>query len=553
MSLEQQFAAIVSRHPSPDQADDVTTDRVLTMEELLADDGPGSHFSAVDTSSIRGEKRDAASAAVATTPDVDDADTRGEKKARVDAEEVAEEAEAAEELIAAEFAAVCMNDTTIELALRPILPPNDVAVHTKRKVVIALDHSGSMKGAGLVGLQTFVSNFDKLITLDMRNRSISAEEEEIFRRNTEVLFVYFGDHTGTYKGASDFVPATSVELENVLKIVKPQLDAELGYTNIEDAIAVSERKLAARFRATHDEDVSQGFARLGAIILVTDGVPNGGNCDPHSIVKKHIGTNVSNIHSFETPISLFAVGVGDHVSPTFLSSLVEDTGFWNYAEDPHDLIKAFSKTFGAVITALSPFVVRVTTTVLRNGDDEAASTTTCTNRGVVSSESTDSIIVKAFLPPDTAMPHDTVRFTVRMAGYFSASLTMPVVGSGNSARIPVPKPSNSKLFKEARENLSCLEMLKEEMVKNPSAAYGVVTEAFANNPVALKRIDGTIDLLAESQRFRDRPSFLEALSSQPTMSYQPSFASPAPFGAAPTPSFSHSLESSLSRARRSSM
>jgi hypothetical protein len=89
------------------------------------------------------------------------------------------------------------------------------------------------------------------------------------------------------------------------------------------------------------------------------------------------------------------------------------------------------------------------------------------------------------------------------------------------------------------------------MQKNPSAAYGIVTGAFSSNPVALKRIHATVDLLAESQGFEDTPSFLQGLSSQPTMSYQQSFASPAPFGAAPSPSFSHSLESSLSRGRHS--
>jgi len=458
------------------------------------------------------------------------------------------------ETIGTELDTITPDTTSINLAFKPTLPPSATCSHTHhRDVVVLLDLTISMAGNGIVGLRTVMSNFDRLLTQAMLKESLSTEEQRAARANMNIMFAFFGSSVGIFEGVKGFVSAESGKLNKCLKLIAPQLKCRMNSTNIEDGIQFGCESLLARFNKKLAQDRQRGICRTASIVLVTDGSPNQGRTDASEIILRHVGPHQATATSMldeqqenqpiSIPISTFAVGLGDSVDARFLSTLVDKTGFWHYAADPRDPSEAFSKTLGVIATAKAPYVVRADVTIIR-GNEERDTSTTRFNFGMMTSKNLNPIIIGACAPNDLQIG-DKLRCTINIGRFHTDSITIDVSHK--------PAKSTKRLFAQTKEVESSLDMLRYQILNNPQRAYEHTLHAYAASPVAIEHINATMNLMAHSQGFGTRDSFVEHLSCQPTMDYVPiqhtyeSCLGGIPLHGPQMPSLVHSFEASFSQ------
>lgn len=463
----------------------------------------------------------------------------GAKRARA---ETTDDDDATDQMIDTKFSSISADATEVEVAFKPIIQSNFQS-NQRKDVVILLDLTCSMEGNGIIGLKTVVANFDRLLTQTMVKENLSAEDQTTARANMSVMFAFFGSAVGIFEGVDDFVSAESEQLNNCIELITPRLKCFMNYTNIEQGIEFAGNLLASRSQEKRLEDIEHGISRTSSIVLVTDGSANAGARNAGDIISRHVGSHKTTISSFEKQVSVFAIALGNSVNATFLSTLVDNTGFWHYAADPRDPSEAFEKTLGVIAMAKAPYVVRADVTVLRDGKEQATATTFF-NFGMLTSKNfANPRIIGACVP--AVQIGDKLRCTIKIGAFYTDSITVDVAETAVQ--------STGRLFVETTEIDASLAMLKKQMLDDPTTAYKNTISTYSSNPMALGRIQATMTLMATSQGFEDRDSFVNHLSAQSTMDYvsdpsKSSFdGSRSGSTPSPLPSIVHSVEASFSQ------
>ena len=477
-----------------------------------------------------------------------------------------------EPVLQAGLTALSVDSTDLALAVAPALvatPP----VLPPRDLVVLLDVTYSMERDGITGLKTIMINLDKLITQLLNQEGIAPERHGAYRSSLNILFLWFGSVAGPFEGnlahaqeetedstlETLFTSASSDSLVAEVGRIEKDLACSQGYTNIEAAISYACDALADRFDRYRDADRANGVLLTGSILLVTDGSPNIGEYRAETIVHRHVGLSrvtpdstpsgmagngPTPDHPFRQPVSVFAIGLGNSMAPEFLTALTQDTGFWCFVSDPTDPTTAFKKTFGVVLTSVAPKVVKIEC-VAHRGDDVIVDTRTTThyNLGLVpNTKPLEPFLVHGVLPHGLAVG-DVVRCTVTVPGLeYSATAEIPV----RDAAVNVGGPG---LFVRTEEVERSMRELRKALHDPHVNGYEAVRASFSHNPVALTRIDATMDLVAQSMRLPDR----QALLNPPPHPFSTFAADPLSYygSTAATmyaPSFHHSFEASFSQA-----
>lgn len=477
-------------------------------------------------------------------------------------------------VIQAGFTTLSVDSTDLAIAVAPTRPATP-SILPPRDLVVLLDVTFSMEGAGILGLRTIMLNLDKLITQLLDKEGIAPQRHDAYRRSLNVLFLWFGYTTEPFEhdnrhlvGDDDddtleslFTSASTESLTAEVERVYGALKCSQNRTNIDGAVSYACDALRDRFDRYRDADRANGVVRTGSILLVTDGSPNLGEHRAELIVSRHVGASRVTPDSipsgmagngpfddspFQQPVSVFAIGLGASMEASFLTALTQDTGFWCFAVDPVDPTTAFAKTFGVVVTSIAPKTVKVECVVHR-GDAvilDTATTTHCNMGLIADTKPLDPFVVHGVLPRDLEVG-DVLRCTVSVPGAGYCEVVDVLVGDA-----AVPVGAASGLFVRTDEVERSMRELRTLLNKPGIDGYETVRASFAHNDVALARIDATMDLVAQSMRLEDRHALRAHLQAVPT----PSFMEPPSLGSSKSgcatmcaPSFHHSIEASFSQ------